>query len=69
MNFILGLTNLDLGFRIKGWGFGDRVSNFKKLKIKIKIFKIKRGYFGHFLSWELFCEKNLKTAIWENCPI
>ena len=48
--FTLGLTNLHLGFRVKGWGFGDRVSNLKKLKIKIKNFKIKMGYFGHFIS-------------------
>ena len=26
--FTLGLTNLDLGFRVKGCGFGDMVSNF-----------------------------------------
>ena len=25
--FTLGLTNLDLGFRVKGLGFGDIVSN------------------------------------------
>ena len=25
--FILGLTNIYLGFRVKGWGFGDKVSN------------------------------------------
>ena len=28
--FILGLTNLDLGFRVKGWNFGDIVLKFKK---------------------------------------
>ena len=45
---MLRLTNIDLGFRVKGWGFEDRVSNFKILKINIKNFKIKTGYFGHF---------------------
>ena len=48
--FTLGLTNLHLGFRVKEWGFGDRVSKFLKLKINIKNFKIKMGYFSHFLS-------------------
>ena len=28
--FTLGLTNINLGFRVKGWGFGDNVSNLKK---------------------------------------
>ena len=37
--YTLELTNLDFGFRVKGWSFEDRVSNFKKFKIKI--FKIK----------------------------
>ena len=49
MYFALGLTNLDLGFRVKECSFGDMISNLKKLKINIKIFKIKRSYFGHFL--------------------
>ena len=25
--YIIGLTNLDLWFRVKGWDFEDRVSN------------------------------------------
>ena len=48
MYFTLGLTNLDLGFKVKRWSFGNMVSNFKKSKISIKIFKIKRSYFGQF---------------------
>ena len=27
--YTLGLTNLHLGFRVKVWGFEDRVSNYK----------------------------------------
>ena len=33
--FTLGSTNLDLWFTVKGYGFGDRVSNFKKYILKI----------------------------------
>ena len=29
-SIFLLLTNLYLGFRVKGWSFGDRVSNLKK---------------------------------------
>ena len=28
--YTLELTNLDLGFKIKGWNFEDMISNFKK---------------------------------------
>ena len=35
MYFFLGLTNIDLRFRFKGCGFGDKVSNFKRKKLKI----------------------------------
>ena len=34
------------------------VSNFKKLKLKIKNFKTKIDYIDHFLSCGLFCDKN-----------
>lgn len=56
MYFTLGLINLHLKFRVKGWGFGDRVSNLKnKNKIKIKIFKKKKTILVFFF---------LKTILW-----
>ena len=39
-------------------------SNFKKLKIKI--FKIRKDYFGHFIFWVIFLWQKLKKVIWEN---
>ena len=35
-------------------------------KLKIKNFKIKMSYFGHFL--ELFLWQKFKMVIWENYP-
>ena len=53
--YTLGLTNLDLGFKINESDFEQNVSNLEKIKIKIKI-----GYFSYFPLWMLFFDKNLK---------
>ena len=63
--FTLGLTNIDLEFKVKGWILGIK---FQILKNKNKKIQNKNGYFGLFLSWVVFCDKNLKMAIRENCP-
>ena len=47
--------------------FCDRVSKFKKLKIKIKIFKKKRAILVILFHEVYFCDKNLKMTIWEKC--
>ena len=59
--FTLGLTNLDLGFRVKEWGFGDMVSNLKKNKIKI--FKIKNTILVIFFLEGYFVTIFLENAI------
>ena len=49
MHLYQGLTNLDLEFKVKGWSFGIWFQISKNKKRNIKIFKIKRVYFGHFI--------------------
>ena len=68
MHLYQGLTNLDLEFKVKGWSFGIWFQISKNKKRNIKIFKIKRVYFGHFIFWVLFLWQNLKNAIWDNFP-
>ena len=44
-------------FRVKGWGFEDRVSNFKKKYLKFQ--NKKKNYFGYFSPIILGCLNNL----------
>ena len=57
--FILGLTNLDLEFRVKGWSSRDRVL-ILKIQINIKNFKIKMTILVILFLEKYFCDKNLK---------
>ena len=46
--FTLGLTNLDLGFRVKGWVLGIWFQILKNKKLNIKNFKIKKLFESFF---------------------